>query len=76
MSRIAALALAFGVGEWLRATLFTGFPWNAIGYGAMPATLPHAILGHRRHRRHERARRLRLRRPRRSSEHGAVAASA
>jgi apolipoprotein N-acyltransferase len=39
MGRIAALAFAFGVGEWLRGTLFTGFPWNAIGYGAMPVPL-------------------------------------
>lgn len=39
MGRIAALALAFGIGEWLRGTLFTGFPWNAIGYGAMPVPL-------------------------------------
>ncbi|WP_367716519.1 apolipoprotein N-acyltransferase [Nitratireductor sp. GISD-1A_MAKvit] len=34
--RIIALALAFGMAEWMRATLFTGFPWNAIGYAAMP----------------------------------------
>jgi apolipoprotein N-acyltransferase len=39
MGRIAALAVAFGLGEWLRGTLFTGFPWNAIGYGAMPVPL-------------------------------------
>ncbi|MGB3812902.1 MAG: apolipoprotein N-acyltransferase [Shinella sp.] len=39
MGRIAALALAFGIGEWLRGTLFTGFPWNAVGYGAMPVPL-------------------------------------
>ena len=39
MGRIAALAFAFGVGEWLRGTLFTGFPWNAVGYGAMPVPL-------------------------------------
>ncbi len=39
MGRIAALAFAFGIGEWLRATLFTGFPWNAVGYGAMPVPL-------------------------------------
>jgi apolipoprotein N-acyltransferase len=37
--RIAALALAFGLVEWLRSFLFTGFPWNAIGYGAMPIPL-------------------------------------
>lgn len=34
--RLAALALGFGLTEWLRAFLFTGFPWNAIGYGLMP----------------------------------------
>ncbi|WP_411034624.1 apolipoprotein N-acyltransferase [Shinella sp. BYT-45] len=39
MGRIAALAFAFGAGEWLRGTLFTGFPWNAVGYGAMPVPL-------------------------------------
>ncbi|WP_439614899.1 apolipoprotein N-acyltransferase [Shinella sp.] len=39
IGRIAALAFAFGIGEWLRGTLFTGFPWNAVGYGAMPVPL-------------------------------------
>jgi apolipoprotein N-acyltransferase len=39
IGRIAAMAFAFGVAEWLRATLFTGFPWNAIGYAAMPVPL-------------------------------------
>lgn len=34
--RLAALAVAFGLAEWLRSILFTGFPWNAIGYAAMP----------------------------------------
>src|SRR6185312_7680959 len=34
-----AIAFAFGVAEWLRAILFTGFPWNAIGYAAMPVPL-------------------------------------
>jgi apolipoprotein N-acyltransferase len=37
--RIAALAGAFGLAEWLRGILLTGFPWNAIGYGAMPVPL-------------------------------------
>lgn len=36
IGRIAALAFAFGLAEWLRTILFTGFPWNAIGYAAMP----------------------------------------
>lgn len=37
--RIVALAAGFGAAEWLRARLFTGFPWNEIGYAAMPAPL-------------------------------------
>ncbi|MFB9911239.1 apolipoprotein N-acyltransferase [Rhizobium paknamense] len=36
LGRIAALAAAFGLAEWLRSFVATGFPWNAIGYGAMP----------------------------------------
>jgi len=36
LGRIAALAAAFALAEWLRGALFTGFPWNAIGYAAMP----------------------------------------
>lgn len=39
IGRIAALAVGFGVAEWLRAVIFTGFPWNAIGYAAMPVPL-------------------------------------
>ncbi|WP_353643449.1 apolipoprotein N-acyltransferase [Mesorhizobium sp. WSM2239] len=39
IGRIAALALGFGVAEWLRMILFTGFPWAAIGYAAMPVPL-------------------------------------
>ena len=30
-TRILALALALGLSEWLRGTLFTGFPWNDFG---------------------------------------------
>jgi apolipoprotein N-acyltransferase len=48
IGRIAALAVAFAVAEWLRAVLFTGFPWNAIGYAAMPvpvAMQSSAVLG-------------------------------
>jgi apolipoprotein N-acyltransferase len=37
--RIAALAACLGITEWARGVLFTGFPWNAIGYLAMPAPL-------------------------------------
>jgi apolipoprotein N-acyltransferase len=39
IGRIAALAFAFGLAEWLRGFLFTGFPWNAVGYAAMPVPL-------------------------------------
>jgi apolipoprotein N-acyltransferase len=39
IGRLAALAAAFGIGEWLRTVLLTGFPWNAIGYIAMPDPL-------------------------------------
>ncbi|MEZ5810453.1 MAG: apolipoprotein N-acyltransferase [Rhizobiaceae bacterium] len=48
IGRIAALAAGFGLAEWLRAVLFTGFPWNAIGYAAMPVPLfmqPVAAIG-------------------------------
>ncbi|MCO6187422.1 apolipoprotein N-acyltransferase [Rhizobium sp. L1K21] len=46
--RITALALGFGLAEWLRSFVLTGFPWNAIGYAAMPVPLlmqPAHILG-------------------------------
>lgn len=36
LTRLFALAGAMGLAEWLRSTLFTGFPWNAIGYSMMP----------------------------------------
>jgi apolipoprotein N-acyltransferase len=39
LGRIAALAAAFGLVEWLRSFVATGFPWNAIGYAAMPVPL-------------------------------------
>lgn len=39
VGRIAALAAAFGLAEWLRSFVATGFPWNAIGYAAMPVPL-------------------------------------
>lgn len=39
MGRIAALAAGFGLMEWLRSVILTGFPWNAIGYGMMPVPL-------------------------------------
>lgn len=37
LGRIVALALAFGIAEWLRTIVFTGFPWNPVGFLAMPA---------------------------------------
>ncbi len=37
--RIAALAAAFLLCEWLREWVLTGFPWNAIGYAAMPTPI-------------------------------------
>ncbi len=37
--RLAALAVGFALAEWLRSFLFTGFPWNAIGYGVMPVPI-------------------------------------
>lgn len=36
IGRLAALAAAFAVVEWLRGFVLTGFPWNAAGYAAMP----------------------------------------
>lgn len=31
-TRILALGVTFTITEWLRGHLFTGFPWNALGY--------------------------------------------
>ena len=39
IGRIFALAFAFGLTEWLRTFLFTGFPWNPIGFAVMPVPL-------------------------------------
>ncbi|MFZ2102224.1 MAG: apolipoprotein N-acyltransferase [Oricola sp.] len=39
VARFAALAFGFGVAEWLRGFAFTGFPWNAMGYAAMPVPM-------------------------------------
>jgi apolipoprotein N-acyltransferase len=36
---VAALGFGFGVAEWLRTFLFTGFPWNPVGHLAMPMPL-------------------------------------
>ncbi|MFN0219397.1 MAG: apolipoprotein N-acyltransferase [Hyphomicrobium sp.] len=37
LARIFVFAIALGVAEWLRGHLFTGLPWNVIGY-ALTAT--------------------------------------
>ena len=39
LSRIVSLAFAFGLTEWFRTFLFTGFPWNPIGFAVMPTPL-------------------------------------
>ncbi|RCS25236.1 apolipoprotein N-acyltransferase [Phyllobacterium salinisoli] len=39
LGRIFAIAFGFGIAEWLRSFVLTGFPWNAIGYAAMPVPL-------------------------------------
>ena len=39
IGRIFAIAFAFGFVEWLRTFVFTGFPWNALGYAAMPVPM-------------------------------------
>ncbi|ATU93907.1 apolipoprotein N-acyltransferase [Phyllobacterium zundukense] len=36
LGRVLALAFGFGMAEWLRSFVLTGFPWNAVGYAAMP----------------------------------------
>ncbi|MGB7286289.1 MAG: apolipoprotein N-acyltransferase [Salaquimonas sp.] len=38
-TRVFALTLAFGLFEYLRGFVFTGLPWNALGYAAMPIPL-------------------------------------
>lgn len=39
LGRALALAFGFGVAEWLREFVLTGFPWLSIGYAAMPTPL-------------------------------------
>lgn len=39
IGRIFALGFGFGVAEWLREFVLTGFPWIPIGYGLMPTPL-------------------------------------
>ncbi|MBL0370444.1 apolipoprotein N-acyltransferase [Rhizobium sp. KVB221] len=35
-ARLLGLGAAFGLAEWLRGFLFSGFPWNSIGQAVMP----------------------------------------
>lgn len=35
-NRIVALALSLGVTEWLRGHIFSGLPWNVLGYALTP----------------------------------------
>ncbi|EJF83166.1 apolipoprotein N-acyltransferase [Candidatus Bartonella washoeensis] len=39
IARFFVLAFVLGLAELLRAILFTGFPWNALGYTAMPTPM-------------------------------------
>ncbi len=41
LMRVLALALALGAAEWLRGHIFTGFPWNVIGYAL---TYPESLM--------------------------------
>jgi apolipoprotein N-acyltransferase len=42
LARICAFAVMWGAGEWLRGHLFTGLPWNLVGYvwaGGFPGAI-------------------------------------
>jgi len=42
LSRVCAFAVTWCIAEWLRGHLFTGFPWNLVGYvwaGGFPGAL-------------------------------------
>ena len=45
-ARIFAFALCYGLAEWLRGHVLTGFPWNiaAYGWGALPGVMQSAAL--------------------------------
>jgi len=47
-ARVLVLALALSAGEWLRGHLFSGFPWNVLGYALthpLPLMQSAAVLG-------------------------------
>jgi apolipoprotein N-acyltransferase len=48
LARVLAFAVLWGLAEWLRGHLFTGFPWNLIGYswvGWLPVLQSTAVVG-------------------------------
>ncbi len=48
LPRILALALALSAAEWLRGHVFTGFPWNVLGYALtwpLPFMQSASVLG-------------------------------
>lgn len=48
LSRVLAFAVLWSAAEWLRGHLFTGFPWNLLGYswiGAAPVLQSVSVIG-------------------------------
>ena len=48
MGRVLVLAITFGITEWLRGHLLTGFPWNVLGYALtwpLPLMQSASVLG-------------------------------
>jgi apolipoprotein N-acyltransferase len=45
-ARLLLLAIGYGIAEWLRGHVLTGFPWNlpAYGWGAVPGVMQAAAL--------------------------------